>query len=280
MSDTKYNITKAQSNRLYRTMKDIHDILFEKGISYWVTGGTLIGALRHRGIVPWDDDGDICIMRSDVSKLRKLIPEFKNKGYIIEEGLTQEDDISDCVSKGKKNSCTWFIAPKGKNSLGVDLFVMERIGPIITYSDPYWRSAGNGGKSCWFWYKYTFPLVPVLFGNFWVMTPYNAVEHLNQCYGTDWASMSQRLFDHRTGNWINSKKNRMLVEDYATIPPPRNTCHPSPPNLKSCPRAPRPTKKVEDLTNWEIKMIAKAFKIPGRGKKSIPQLRKMITKIV
>ena len=64
----RYNITKGQAQRLYKTMKDLNDILLKNGIAYWVTGGSLIGALRHRGIVPWDDDGDICIMRKDVNK--------------------------------------------------------------------------------------------------------------------------------------------------------------------------------------------------------------------
>lgn len=197
MSDAQHNITTAQAKRLYRTMKDIHDIFMKYGINYWVTGGTLIGAIRHRGIVPWDDDGDVCIMKSDVPKLRKLVPLFEKKGYMIEEGVLEEKDdeddedvVSACVKKGKKDSCTWFIEPNSSNSLGVDVFVMERIGPIITYSDPAWRNEINGGRACWFWYRYTFPLVPVMFGNFWVMTPKNAVEHLNQCYGADWAAMS------------------------------------------------------------------------------------------
>ena len=283
MSDRKYNITKAEAHRLYKTMKDIHDILWvDNKISYWVTGGSLIGALRHRGLVPWDDDGDICIMRSDVDKLRKLVPTFERRGYIIEEGTEDEENERDapCVTRGKRNSCTWYIEPESKHSLGVDIFVMERIGPIITYSDPEWRTARNGGKSCWFWYKYTFPLLPVVFGNFWVMTPFNAVEHLNQCYGPDWASMSQRLYDHRAGKWIDSRKKRMSMEDYMTIPAPKSTCDTSPPDVKTCPRPPRPTKRVAELTRSEVRMIAKAFKISGRGKKSTEALRRAIKKLV
>ena len=56
------NITRTQSNRLYKTIKDIHDIFTKNNIPYWVTGGTLMGALRHNGLIPWDDDGDLCIL--------------------------------------------------------------------------------------------------------------------------------------------------------------------------------------------------------------------------
>ncbi len=276
----KYSITKAQADRLYRTMKDLHDVLTANDISYWVTGGSLIGAIRHRGIIPWDDDGDICIMKKDVGKLRKLVPTFENMGYNIEEGDDEDDDDVDpelLLCKSKRNSCTWFLEPTGRNSLGVDIFVMERVGPIITYADPYWRTASNGGETCMFLQRYTFPLVPVPFGNFWVMTPFNAIEHLNQCYGTDWNSMSQRLFDHRSGKWINSKKKRMLVEDYETIRPPKSTCELDPPKMLKCMRAPRASKKIEDLNTKEVKKIAKLYNLKG---KTVKSLKSKIMKLV
>lgn len=275
---TRYNITKGQARRLYKTMKDINDILLENNIAYWVTGGSLIGALRHRGIVPWDDDGDICIMRKDVNKLRKLVPLFESKNYILEEGTEDEDGSPEpCISK--RNSCTWFLEPKGKNSLGVDIFVMDRIGPLVTYADPSWRNAPNGGRTCYFLHRYIFPLIPVRFGNFWVMTPFNAIEHLNQCYGTDWNSVSQRLYDHRLGEWINSKKIRMGVEDYNTIPAPMSTCEPNPPVVKSCVIRSRSTSNLKDMSDREVRLLARLFKIKGRSKMSISELKKKITKI-
>lgn len=280
-----HNITTAQAKQLYRTMKDVHDILLENNIPYWVTGGSLIGALRHRGIVPWDDDGDICIMKKDVNKLRKIVPIFEKNGYFIEEGEKDEEDDEDSDDdtkqcRSKKNTCTWFLEPKNKHALGVDIFVMERVGPLLTYADPYWRSAKNGGETCFFLYKFMFPLVPVRFGNFWVMTPFNAVEHLNQCYGPDWNSMSQRLFDHREGKWIDSKKIRMSVDDYGTIAPPKDTCEKTPPSMDKCTFRAYPSKKVKNLTKKELKMIAKIYKIKGRSKLSDTQLRAKIATIV
>ena len=274
---TKYNITKQQSNLLYTTMKYLNDILLKNDIGYWVTGGSLIGAIRHRGIVPWDDDGDICIMINDVSKLRKLIPKFKKDGYNLEEGTTDQDDDTkamECTTK--HNSCTWFLESTKPHSLGVDIFVMERIGPLITYADPYWRIASNGGKKCYFLYNMVFPLVPVRFGNFWIMTPFNAVEHLNQCYGVDWNSVSQRLFDHREGKWIDSKKIRMEPGDYETIPPPLSTCELKPPSMSKCTNRKGSNIHVDKLLNGEEKIFDKLYKIKGRSHMSIDNLRKSI----
>lgn len=275
-SKNKYNISKKEAERLYMTIKTLHDIFIKNNISYWVTGGTLIGAIRHRGVIPWDDDGDVCIMKKDVPKLRKLIKTFKRKGYILKEG-EEDDDASDdeeLLCWEKPDSCTWYLEYDGKHSLGVDIFIMEKVGPIITYADPYWRTAGNGGKRCYFLEQFTFPLIPTLFGNFWVMTPFNSVEHLNQCYGVSWNSKSQRLFDHRSGRWVDSKLKRMLADDYETIYPPKQTCAKTIPQIQMVnPRS----KKVSELTTYEVRLLAKLYQIKG---KTVDKLRAKISKLL
>lgn len=222
----KHIITKGQSNKLYETMKFIHDAFVKHNITYFMVGGTLLGAVRHQGIIPWDDDGDLCVLKEDVPKLRKLIPLFDKNGYDLTEGPDEndEEDEERKLCKKRKDSCTWFVSCRGKNCLGVDIFVMYAKNNKVTYADPYWETAPNGGEKCYFEKNLLFPLMPYRFGNYYLFGPHNALEHLNRCYGESWVAKGQVLFDHRTGKWKNTKPRNLSVNEFLTFKPPSSTC--------------------------------------------------------
>lgn len=55
----------------------------EHNLRYYFTGGALIGVLRHKGFIPWDDDIDLGLPRKDFDKLHELLSKDMPKGYGI-----------------------------------------------------------------------------------------------------------------------------------------------------------------------------------------------------
>ena len=58
------------NNKLFKIFNEICN---KNKIPYWTHGGTLLGAVRHGGSIPWDDDIDVCMMRDDIHKLEKVL---------------------------------------------------------------------------------------------------------------------------------------------------------------------------------------------------------------
>ena len=72
MGDT--NLRQAQLVML-RMLRIVDHICRKHGIEYWLESGTLLGAVRHGQFIPWDDDADIAMLRSDFERFRKIVAE-------------------------------------------------------------------------------------------------------------------------------------------------------------------------------------------------------------
>ena len=85
--DEKYN------SALLSLFKSLIDILEQNGLQYWTCGGTTLGAVRHQGLIPWDDDIDIYMPRKDYDAFLEIaekrlpagygIVSLKDKGYFL-----------------------------------------------------------------------------------------------------------------------------------------------------------------------------------------------------
>lgn len=73
-----------------KVLKEIKRICEKHNIKYFLTGGTLIGAIRHKGFIPWDDDIDIAMERSEYDKFMEIAPTELSDEYTLVNMKTNE----------------------------------------------------------------------------------------------------------------------------------------------------------------------------------------------
>lgn len=104
-------------------LKELAYVCEKNNFKYILDAGTLLGAIRHTGFIPWDDDIDILMFREDYEK---IVSAFKN--------TTRNSDIYVEYHRDKDTNSQYFIKIKHKKCpfLGVDIFPLDSYGKHLS----------------------------------------------------------------------------------------------------------------------------------------------------
>ena len=130
-SDT---LRKVQMKEL-EILLEVKRICEKHHIRYSLYGGTLLGAVRHKGFIPWDDDIDIAMLRKDYEKFLQVAPEEISDRYYVESSRSNPDYVySFC--KVKANDTVYMEECTSKlnvhQGIWIDIFPLDDI-PEISY---------------------------------------------------------------------------------------------------------------------------------------------------
>ena len=119
-------LRKVQLEQL-EIAKEIKRVCKENGINYFLDSGTLIGAVRHKGFIPWDDDLDIGMMRDQYERFCEIAPKALNKQFYWQNWRTDKEYALPYGKVRKRN--TVFIEEKSarltENGFYVDVFPFD-----------------------------------------------------------------------------------------------------------------------------------------------------------
>lgn len=128
-NNTKLTLHDVQE-RLLRLAVAFDEICQRHGIKYYMLGGTMLGAIRHKGFIPWDDDMDFGVMREDFDKLAAILEKelpkhyqcctFQNSRAVIYP-VMKLADMETCLLDQRID-----LPPEQQLGVNIDIFPLDR----------------------------------------------------------------------------------------------------------------------------------------------------------
>ena len=121
---------RRHQQKMLEMLRFIDDLCRKNGIPYFLSGGTFLGAVRHKGFIPWDDDLDIALLKKDHKKLHRLLKQLPDScGY----ALQANDTDANYVAPYEKLRCLHSVIKEENsndryykyNGIYIDLFFLE-----------------------------------------------------------------------------------------------------------------------------------------------------------
>lgn len=121
------NNIKGHQYVALRILRIINEICRKNNIKYWLIDGTLLGAIRHKGFIPWDDDIDIGILREDEEKFIKIMKkELPKELFLQNQETDQEADWEYIKIRDKYSSVITNEIHLNHEGIWIDIFIFDK----------------------------------------------------------------------------------------------------------------------------------------------------------
>ena len=115
-------------NMMLEIIKHIDKICRLENIKYFATYGTLLGAVREKGFIAWDDDADLFMLREDYEKFCKVFNKYPDSKFFLQNVYTDKYFFLPLLARVRMNDTYCGgekIIPKYHNGLYVDIFMLD-----------------------------------------------------------------------------------------------------------------------------------------------------------
>lgn len=109
-------------------LNDFIIICEENNLTYYMYAGSLLGAVRHNGFIPWDDDLDVVMFRDDFEKLNKVLIDLNSDKYKLLSIKTEEDYFyffSKFMLRNTRFEENWIDQVNFDIGINIDIFVLD-----------------------------------------------------------------------------------------------------------------------------------------------------------
>lgn len=119
--------------RMLEILKCVDSICRKHNIPYWLSSGTLLGAVRHEGFIPWDDDLDIEMMKKDYDRLIPILRKELPPQFLVQDANSEDlypylfVKVRDKKSLIRENNIWKF----KNNGVFIDIFPLEKSFNIL-----------------------------------------------------------------------------------------------------------------------------------------------------
>ena len=116
---------------MIKILKGVHRVCAENNIHYFLHFGTLIGAVRHNGFIPWDDDIDVGMLRSEYERFLKIVKTKLDDNFIV-QNQTNDKGFAYCFTKIMLKDTVWIEQSSIKtnkkyNGIYIDVFPFDKV---------------------------------------------------------------------------------------------------------------------------------------------------------